>query len=207
MNDHNILAQAGSIFDSPEKWNAFFEIQTQIPAIIDHWLRIGSNALREHFKLLPSPLWECSEWGGARDSRWYLSEFGPRSIGIGFGWSEWELHLHFNYSDLDRYDQEKAIQHLGSSEYYEVQSLFGSHSVMPWRKGDGCIASDRSFNPYGDTSDSNMRNRIIAWHAGNKTDDFVEKMAKKVREITENTKITALIRDLNNRSLRASNIL
>ena len=107
-----LLAQSISIFDTQDKWDALFELHNQSNRIIDYWLTIGANALRESFA--GDPQWGCGEWGSNRDVRWYLKEFGEKSVAIGFGYGV-DLHLHLTGTppDVDT----RAAELLSSSAF------------------------------------------------------------------------------------------
>ena len=199
MND--IISESNDIFNTLDKWTAVYEINQQIPAIIDRWLTIGAEALREDFESNPSQGWQCYHWGSKRDSRWYLADMGLHSVSFGFGWPEFEFHLFLENGNS--FDWQKAIDVLAEPEFEPLLLLFGGyHSNTPYRSKDGSLCSDRSFNPFSDTSDQILRQRIIAWHAAHDKDHFIKTMSKQVRQITDDTTITGLICQLNHRSKR-----
>ena len=204
MKNNEFLDQSIAIFNTIDKWNALFEIHAQSDDIMGHWLKIGAQALRQHFAAHPSTGWECACWELERDSRWHLTEFGPGSVGIGFGWVPVEFHLHLG--SADEFDREVVTSLLASERFRPLVALFGSQTVPPWRVSEGSLASDRTINPYGGASDDATRYRSVSWHAAHETADYVEQMASIIRQITDNEAITDLLRDLNRLSKRKADI-
>lgn len=192
----NLIEEAENVFRSPERWTAFYEIERQVGTIMDHWLTKGAKALRKEFCDPPSGLWKCSDWGSPRDTRWYLKgEKGEQSIGVGIGWTEFELHLfHGGCDDVIR---EQAVKVLKAPNFEPLRALTGSTEDRANRRKEGSILSVRDFNPFDEVADTVLRNRIIAWKAVNETSDFVAKVSTKIRQITENPEIVRLIRKLN----------
>jgi hypothetical protein len=200
MND--IITESRIVFGSLEKWTALYEINQQLPAIIDHWLTSGAVALRKDFEAKPCQEWKCSDWGSKRDSRWYLADLGWDSVGFGFGWGEFEFHLHLETGGS--HDWQKAIALIAKPEFEPLLSIFEArYSNTPHRSRDGSLCSDRCFNPFSDTQDPNLRRHIIAWHAIHDQASFIEKMSNKVRQITGDPSISGLIRKLSLQSKRA----
>jgi hypothetical protein len=191
----SLIEEAKNVFQSVERWTAFYEIEKQISPIMDHWLITGAKALRRDFANHPSLSWKCSEWGWPRDTRWYLDDLGELSIGIGIGWQEFELHLF--HGGCDQQIREQALRVLESQTFEPLRALTGSPEARALYKKEGCILSVRDFNPFDEVGDSILRQRIIAWHAVHKTSEFVEKVSGKIRQITEDHEIVRLIRDLN----------
>ncbi len=191
--------QSIAIFESLEKWNALFELYEQTNQIMDYWLSIGAKALIAEFKSNPPSGWNCQQWDQPHEVRWHLTEFGLESIGVGFGWNTWEFHLHLRGANKDV--QNRAGSLLREPEFQPLLAVFGSQDNTPPRFRAGSIACDVTFNPYnsGQTSPEHRR-RELAWQAAHQTEDFVGRMSSIVRRITENSTLTALLRDLNLRA-------
>lgn len=197
----DIISESKAVFSSLEKWTALYEINQQVPAIIHRWFTDGVEALRKDFEANPSQEWKCSEWGSKQDLRWYLADLGWHSVGFGFGWPEFEFHLHVELGGSC--DWQKAISVLRKPEFEPLLTIFDAHySNTPHRGKEGSLCSDGHFNPFSDTQDAKLRQHIIAWHAIHDQANFVEKMSAKVRQITDNPSMTGLIRKLNLQSRR-----
>lgn len=207
MNEHDMIARSVKIFDKIEKWNAFFQIQGEMVNIIEHWRLLGAKAIRAQFKREPSPAWTCDEWGNPKDVRWYMTNLGPESIGIGFGWEDMELDLFCHYKALNKYDLSGASRLLQDEEFSTIRQIFPDEAYGPGRADDGCFAADKHFTPYPVDGQPGARRRVLAWHAAHERDDFAWKIAEKVRSIIENENTTALIHKLNQRLLKTDPIL
>jgi hypothetical protein len=193
-----LLKQSISIFDTQDKWNALFEIHNQNNEIIDYWLTIGARALRDNFA--GDLLWGCEKWGYERDTRWYLKEFGTESLGIGFGWIEVELHLHLK--DSQSYDYKRASELLSHTSFMPLLDLF-ELKTPPKHVVDGGLAYNDTINPFSGATDTQIRQRELAWLAANKTKEYVEKMGGIIRRLTADDIHTGLFRELNLKSMKA----
>lgn len=203
MNKHDIIARSVKVFDNIEKWNAIFQIQGETDNIMEHWRSIGAIAIREQFDQKPSPGWTCDEWGTPKDTRWYLTDLGPKSIGIGFGWMDMELDLFCHWEVKERYDLSGATFCLRDEEKFStLRQIFPDDAYGPGRVDDGCFAADKHFTPYPEARQPGARRRVFAWHAAHECDDFACKILEKVRSIISDESNTALIRELNQRFMK-----
>ena len=193
-----LLNQSVEVFNTLEKWNALFEVHDHSEEIMEHWLAIGAKALREEFDANPSQGWECQKWDAEHEVRWNLADFGREAIGIGFGWGKWEFHLHFKGNKPNC--KVCAERLLKTTEFRRLLAVFGTQEIIRGRSRDGSLAYDVTFNPFSNAADAEPRIREVAWHAAHQTADFVEKMSAKIRQFTENKKLTSLLIDLNQRS-------
>ena len=197
----NPIEEAANVFNSIDRWTAFYEMQQKIVPITEHWLTMGAVALRQEFAVRPSPSWKCADWGGTRDTRWFFDEEGGKQmIGIGIGWFDFELHLF--HGGYDQEARKGALEVLESHCFEPLRILTGSPETRSAQKKEGSILSIQNFNPFDEVADPVLRQRIIAWHAGNNTAKFVEKTSAKIRQITENPEIVRLIRELNKKCLK-----
>ncbi len=195
----NPIEEAKEVFQELKRWTAFYEIEQQIGPIMDHWLTIGANVVRQHFDESPCGAWKCASWGNAMDTRWYLSGDGlpgEKGICIGIGWREFELHLF--HGGLDPEVRDRALALLQSPEFEPLRSLTGSQEYRADRRREGSILSVRDFNPFDEISDSGLRPRVIAWHAAraNENPTFITKVSTRIRQIIENPEIVRLISEL-----------
>ena len=122
-----------------------------------------------------------------------------------------QLHVRDRYETLrwvlswgDQLMREKALLALESKNFEPLRILTGSPETRSDPQKFGSIRSIRNFNPFDEVSDPNLRLRIIAWHAGNNTIEFVEKTSAKISQITDKAEIVALIRDLNHQCTQES---
>ncbi len=199
-----LLKQTVEIFDTEEKWDAFFEIQNEIENITNYWLKIGARALRSSFQ--NDPKWKCEPWAvEERDTHWYLSEFGSNSVGIGIGWPEVEMHL-FLPTEQSEYRLDEARRILQTLEFAPLLQVLSLKIDSP-RGNEGSLAFNSSFNPINGETDRVMRQRLLAWAAGHPEDSkYVDRMGAYIRQLTANTELTALFRKFNRQVREASKL-
>lgn len=195
--NQDIIQEAINIFDIPEKWRAFYDMEKACPDIINEWLRHGAHVLREEFQKSPGA-WELSIWGSSRDTKWHLSELGEKSISIGIGWETFEFHL-FDARNNDE-QWTKTCELLAGPDFRQLVTRIGPRCYRPGWKKEKLLLADRSFDPLGLGADADFRSRLIAWHAAHRTEDFVEKTLGWVRQLMEDEEVVRLIRKLNERS-------
>ena len=188
-----LLNQSKDIFNTQDKWNALFEIHNQSKFIIEHWLTIGARALRDSFA--DDPVWGCEKWDNERDTRWYLKEFGRESVGIGFGWGEVELHLHLIDSSTD--SQNPAVELLRSPAFKPLLELFELETTPPKHYDEGSLAYNTTLNPFSGATDTQARQRELAWLAAHDPKFYVEKMAGIIRRLTADSIYTGLFQEFN----------
>lgn len=188
-----LLAQSISIFDTQDKWDALFELHNQSNRIIEHWLTIGAIALRESFA--DHSQWGCEKWGSHLwDTRWYLKDFGEKSVAIGFGWGGVDLHLHLTDTPTDV--DTRAAELISSSTFkplLEILELTASTKYIY----DGSLAYNSTINPFSGVTDAPVRQRELAWKAAHETEEYVRKMGGIIRRLTDDAGHTALFREFN----------
>lgn len=198
MSNHLLLQQSAQIFNSLEKWNALFEIHDLSGQIIRLWMAKGAEALRADFAARPSEHWNCEVWEAKHETIWFLRDLGRDSISLVYAWETWEFHLLFKAPAP--FDETMAKQILGQDAFQSLVANFDPEEV-PSKDGKyRPLASDSTFNPFGDSSEKLPRQRELAWYAAHESDRFVEEMSNRVRKITDDSTLTALIRDLNSRA-------
>jgi hypothetical protein len=200
----DILQEAANIFDSAEKWRAFYDMEQASLSIINHWLTIGAKALRDEFQKKTGQ-WECSIWGNSpRDTKWHLSKLGEKSIAIGIAWETFEFHLFDGRYNDEKW--QKAADLLDGPDFRQLVSRIGPRCYRKDWKNEKLLLADLNFDPLGSGADPLFRSRLIAWHAAHRTGDFVEKTLGWVRRfIMEDKEMVRLIRELNERSCTAIN--
>lgn len=196
----DLLRQAAAIFDTPKKWQAFHDMQQACPKIVDHWLKVGAEALRKEFSKR-SGSWKCGTWGNPRDTRWYLKDLGEKSISIGIGWETFELHLFDGRDDSETRD--RADQLLDEPEFRSLTTRIGPRCRRRSWEAYKLLLADRRFDPFDTHTDDEFRVRLIAWHAGRSEHGgggFVEKTLGWMDRLLEDPAFIHLVHELNDRS-------
>lgn len=189
MQTH-LTKKAAEWFDKVETWRSFLELIPLQSGIERVWLDAATEKLRHHFTDYHCPGWQFQEWGISHDTWWFLEEFGPESVGIGFGW---RYYLCFGVAFGNQIDRTALKQALEKEIYRPLSEAFG-------RKDQS--GNSLTFEQYGDFSfgsdfDRHLPAHELAWYAGNETDSFVEQSAAKIEAFARNPEITALLRQLN----------
>lgn len=192
-----LIKKSAEWFHDRDAWNAFIELAPLAQDIQEHWLNSGTQALRQHFIANPSPGWKFCAWDGyARDTWWFLEEFGPDSIGIGYGW---RYHLCFGLKSGNPASSDALANLLRQDDFNPIITAFGRHAPSSF---------DFPLHQYGDfqmgsPNDGNLPAHEIAWFAGHDTESFVKQAAAKIEAITRNPEITDLVRQLNQELLKS----
>lgn len=191
--DEKLVSKAARIFDSPEKWSAFLELDRLRSSITTHWLTIGTKKLRDHFTANPSPGWNWKIWDTSTDTRWYLEKFGPGSLGIGFGWN-YEFHLFLN--DGRSFDSDRIDQLLKTSNYAELLTDFDPNSPVQTRPR----SKARKFPEFtfvGLNINGTLPIDELAWYAAHQSEAFVKEAACMIERFTRNDRLTSLLSEIN----------
>ena len=187
---------AAEWFNDRDAWSSFMELVDLNVDIQDHWLDEGSKAIRKHFHDNPSPGWRLVAWDGyIRDTWWFLEDFGPDSVGIGYGW---KFHLCFGVKSGRRVDHAALAELISTDAYRPLVTAFGRKD--PSEKDPSKF--DFPLHQYGDFSfgienDHNVTGYELAWFAGHRTESFAKQAAAKIQAFTHDPAITDLLKKLN----------
>lgn len=192
MEPH-LIKKASEWFDSIEKWQAFLELADAREDIFEYWYIEATKHLRNQWAVKHHTAWEMAAWDNARDTWWYLTEFGPNSVGIGFGWRySWCLH------SRGTYESRIALQDaLEQDKYAAIRNAFG---IVHDQRGSFqgiALAQHQSFK-FETGADTQKNVDMLGWHAGHKRDEFLKQAMAKVNAFTNDTVITKLMMALNN---------
>lgn len=191
--EQKLVQKAQAIFDTFDKWNAFLEIEHLRGAITERWFEIGTKKLREYFTQNHSEGWRWKEWDNARDTKWYLEEYGPDSLVVGFGW-RYELHLYLK--EGEQFDTSTVDKLLQTSKYAKLIAPFGPNAIF--NGGSGSRVKDSNFDfAFNSINDGDIPQDELAWYAAHQTDEFVRQAASKIEQFTRNEEMTYLIASLN----------
>ena len=193
--NQELLRESAAIFDTSEKWRAFFEMRQACPDIVNHWLRTGADALRREFS--NHKKWKCDTWGHARDTRWYLEVLGKESINVGIGWETFELHL---FDGRNHETWQKTVTLLERPEFQYLIDRIGPRCYRATWKQERLLLADLNFDPMQTGADQAFRSSLIAWHAGRSAyggKDFVGKTAAWIGQLLDDEEFVSLILKLN----------
>ena len=192
MNEH-MIKKAADWFDDEDKWLSFLELYRAKDEIINWWLEMATDKLRQHCQISP-PGWNFVAWGSPHDTWWYLDDFGVDSIGVGFGW-KYRLCFGARGQLVNRGLLKKYLQDL---QYSPLVTAFGAiHERGP----EGFeLVQDRGF-AFGSPNDGCLPLSEFAWYAAHKMDSFIKQAAAKIEAFTKNPEIERLMIQLNRDTL------
>ena len=194
MNEH-LIKMAADWFDDQDKWFSFLELCSAKDGIEYRWMNMATEKLRQHCQISP-PGWNYVAWGCARDTWWYLDEFGVDSIGIGFGWC-YRYCFGARGSLVNRTLLRKKLQ---DPQYSPLIAAFG---MIHERGSEGFeFVQDRGF-AFGSPNDGRIPVSEFAWYAAHKMDSFIQQAAAKIEAFTKNLEIERLMIQLNRETLSA----
>lgn len=191
----DLLKHAMSLFDTSDKWNAFYELALQADKIKDFYFSKVRAPLTQYFIDNPVEGWDFEPWGDVRyDLRWFLKDFGKSSVALGVGW---RFNFVMTLEDTTGFDNEKVNQLLSSSEYAKLVLAFERTDIQFEQRRKFAEVGNYYFNS---PNDSNFTEYQLAWYAGNNTDEFVKQIAAKVDRFRKDAEVTRLLHQLNEQS-------
>jgi hypothetical protein len=193
-----LLHQTVGIFDTSEKWNAYIELANQKENIKNYYFQKLKHPLLNYFYKNPVDGWVCESWGNTLyDVRWYLKDFGKSSLSLAIGWM-FEFHMHIE--DITAFDTMK-INDLLRGEYSLLLSAFDRIDRSFENNTKAMEYRNYSFGSPYDSNFDNAHLDRLAWFAGNHTDEFVSQIIKKVEQFRQNSELTKMLYEVNQKSL------
>ena len=183
-----VLNQAMAMFDSPEKWNSFLELNSAKDEIRNQWYLKLKTAITKVFceeKVING--WSFFTWT-SWDFRWFLTEFGRDSLCLWMSGNRIGLWVNSNVN-VSR----KITDLLSTDKFSLLMSLLRPDEVF---SGDWKLVEFGNFNfdsPFNLHFDSDK----LGWFAGNKTDEFVLQIVEKIDRIRKDETLTNLLIELN----------
>jgi hypothetical protein len=192
MNTQEILHQEPKLFAEVEDWKSLLELRDKIQEIKDHWFSKATTALQNRLRTGLPPEWRLdSKFGGFKDSRVYLAQFGPRSLALAYGW-DYELHLIIE--DFEVFDADKLNTLLQAQRFSTILQGF-ERIDRSFEMGSKAMCY-RNFS-FGSPHDGNIPPEELAWYAGNRTEEFVDQAMAQLERFTKSQEITRLLVELN----------
>jgi len=184
-----LIKKAAAIFDTPEKWVSFLELEKKKQSIIDDiWYKKLFDELIYNFSKIDL----VDGWNFYEDDwnlYWYLELFGKNSICLKFVWNGY-----FSLANETR----KEIS--SKDEVNNLCLLIKTHCFQRVDKnywGNDIYAEEFNLS-FGTSLDGNFNDsNILAWYAGNRTDEFVKQIQEKVNRFRKDEIITQQLIELN----------
>jgi hypothetical protein len=191
-----LLNQAAELFDSPEKWYAYVEMANQKEALKNFYFQKVKQVLLKYFNEHPVKGWVCEPWGDAQcDLRWYLSNFGRKSLALAIAW-RFEFHLHLE--DLSGFDTNK-MNELLKTEYSFLLAAFDRVDRQFEPNTKAMESRNYAFGSPYDFHFDNSQVDKLAWFAGNRTEEFAAQIIKKVERFRKDEHLTRMLYEVNER--------
>jgi len=188
-----LIYTASKLFPTLEHWQSFVELSNEREAIAKFWFVEATNRIRRHFMETLGPEWVCEPFHDTRsDTRWFLEEFGPESLGICY-FEHYTLLLR-RHND-EKFDNHKISTLLKKCEYRAVQLAFDriDQRFPAW---NAQLLESGNFK-FGTAHDGNIPPLELAWHAAHQMDAFVDQAVLKIERFTKSPNVTELLRQLN----------
>lgn len=186
MNEELILS-AMNLFDSPDKWQSFWELVDRKEAIQNRWWKKLQMEVYQREKMNPNPDWELHIWNDW-DIRWYIKGASINSLVIHF-WGE-AFRVCSGYGELDPNKVNKLIE---NPKFDIINTCFDRLDGSAW----DTIGSENKNFCFGTIYDGRFLNaRTLSWYAGNRTNEFADQIIAKVRKF-QTPEITELFKEIN----------
>ncbi|MDZ4809264.1 MAG: hypothetical protein SGI96_13495 [Bacteroidota bacterium] len=180
--EKELIEKSLELFSIPEKWNAFLELSFLKDKIIEHWKSKLKKYIIEKIDLPEA--WDFNQNG----MQWYLKEFGNNSLSI---WLEGE---HFSlYAEQAHYDVDLINNKLKEHKFKSVNDSIMYKDIG---FGNGYFFREKGRFEFENLYDNNFDSNRLAWFAGNKPDEYVNQIRKKLQPFFENS-TTQLLIELN----------
>ena len=183
-----MINQATKMFDTPEKWNSFLELYSAKDEIRNLWyqkLKVSVTKVFCEDNVVDG--WSFSTWN-AWDFRWYLTDFGRESFCIWMFGNRIGMWVNPNV-----HDSQKITDLLSTDKFSLLMTALRPDEVF---SGDWKLVEYGNFDfesPYNFQFDPDR----LGWFAGNKTDDFVLQLVKKIDRIRKDENLTSLLVEIN----------
>ena len=198
MNEQ-LINKAADWFDDVEKWKSFLELSEACYNIQLRWQSMATDELRKYFFSKPSVGWDFTPWDNAYDTWWYLSDFGPESVGIGFGW---KYMLCFGAKG-GRVNRNLLKTKLKERQYLPLLAAF---SQPPHHYGtyEGFeLAQERGFSFDGSSCNGRMTESEFSWYAWHHKEAFLKQAVAKIEAFTKNDEVKQLLAQLNRETINS----
>lgn len=190
-----LLNHALSLFDTPDKWDAFADLANQKEAIKGIYFKKVKPLLLKHFNENPVQGWVCEPWGDAScDLRWYLSDCGKDSLSLAVGW---RFHFVLHLQDTNSFNTTKVDDLLRN----ECSLLLAAFDRVDRQFETQLKAVEVRNYTFGSAFDGCFEDTQIdkfAWFAGNKSQELADQIIQKVEKFRKNEKLTEMLRSINN---------
>jgi len=190
--DEDLLQKAMKMFEEdkkPDKWYAFMELMNRSGKIQNRWWqRLQTevyNREREFYENNPDWNWEIKIYGDS-EIKWFIK---------GNSENEDVIIIHFNENNFTIFfdgwgqlDSEKVSNLLQDKKY----DVIGNSIEIAGKnqKATSIWESNLRNFRFDSIYDGRFPNsQTLSWYAGNRTNDFAEKLIAKVRKIQTHTKL------------------
>lgn len=185
MNEE-LLVRASSLFEAPEKWQAFNELSNGKGQLMNYWWRKLQTEVQTRELKDGHIDWDFYAWN-SWDMMWFVKGSKNDSFAIHY----WGKTLRVcGYNGIN---QELLRNLLKDSRFDIIRRAFSridgeDSSVFAWEDGNF------SFGAICDGHFSNVEE--LVWYAGNETSKYADQLIKKVRNF-QTPEILELFKEIN----------
>ncbi|WP_439131092.1 hypothetical protein [Polaribacter sp.] len=182
-----LAKQSLKLFDTPEKWNTFIEINRLKDEMRNQIFLITKNRLVNYFNSNPVDEWSFKSFGHCNwDYRWFLTDYKENSVGI---WMN-GVQVGFYYEGEKK---EKVLELFNSKKFSDLKKCF---------RPDNDNNNTLFYCEYGNfkfdsPDDENFDLDSIAGYLLNKPNEYISQVIQKIDNVRKNTEFLKLIKSLN----------
>jgi hypothetical protein len=190
---NGIEEQVESLFSEREQWESFLELREQKDALRNAWWQGFLAKMNRHFAVdNKADRWGYISWG-FWDYKWYLAEFGDRSLCLWGWWGGYVLNL---WADPAAFDNGKVVSLLQETKYKPILSAFERIDSIGGEADFGKITENGNFS-FGSPDDGNLNADTLAWYAHYQTETFLSQISRKVDRFRKAPEVSALLAEIN----------
>ena len=191
--------ETSKIFDNFEKWEAYLELCNQKQGIIKYWNSNFGLQIKNHFSeekllnLLEEKYPEWSFWSNGNDDfRWHLKDFDENSLLICLEIEAgWKFSLWNNNGNFEDYKIRKELE-----KNSKLINLFGNNRIITPNTNHNYKIVEHGNFEFGTKFNTHISNDILSWYAGNKSEEFLNQIIKKINNF-RTPEITKILREIN----------
>ncbi len=189
-----LLEKAMNLFDSIEKWNSFCELPKQVDTINREWWKRLLKEIETIYNQNKNDEWEISFKGNRIE--WFLKVYEQGFITIICYDYDGSLNINYDENILDIkcvkniLNQEDNLNKIKKCFYYPVDNPTGTNIALENHNYGFISKNNEKLN-------SSQLNQL-AWYAGNKTEDFANKILNVVKRL-QSPEMTELFREINDK--------
>lgn len=199
MNKY-LLEHISDLFDKAEKWDAFLNLYKRKDDIINQYYSKLMVAMNNRFNRDRVEGWSyvCN---GIYEYRWYITDFDVKSVYVCIDFPNESVRFSL-WADTQYHNLPNINKELQTEKFAVLRDTIERVDSFIRPELDGELIAERGNFKFDSPYDSQFDYETLSWYAGNKTEELVDQIARKVDRIRRNDQVTRLLVELNELSLR-----